>query len=459
MEAERADLLWELGRMLNRQSRYEEAIEVWQRGIARYQALGEQAGVARLYARTARAAWILGDPPRGLRLCQEGLAAVAGAPESPDLADLLHETARACYFNGLPDEAAPLCRQALEMAERLGAVRVQAEALATLGILPDVPYEEAVSVLTQAVELAESAGLLDQAARAHNNLGGALIDPEASREHYLRAAELDRQRGEILGEFLYRAGAAEQSLFLGDLAAVDEALPSLRLLLDAAEESGWMTRYLRLLEAMLLRYRGELTEAIEGLRSLRTSARARGNLQGLAQVNEELASAYIWEEVGEEEELEAILQETLDLDKRGMGTAVPGLCLLSVQRARQGEPGAARHLLADAHERAAEQSELVRWEPYLSWAEANLALAEGHWPEALAAFETTVDTLSCRKLRWRRARTLVDWAEAHLARGESGDRERAGELLREAEAEFEAMGAPIYVKRVRDHLENLDPPC
>ena len=39
-EAERADLLWELGRALNRQSHYEEALEVWQEGIDQYQALG-----------------------------------------------------------------------------------------------------------------------------------------------------------------------------------------------------------------------------------------------------------------------------------------------------------------------------------------------------------------------------------------------------------------------------------
>jgi hypothetical protein len=121
----------------------------------------------------------------------------------------------------------------------------------------------------------------------------------------------------------------------------------------------------------------------------------------------------------------------------------------------QGEPEAARRLLSDAHEQAAEQGELVRWEPYLSWAEANLAMAEGHWPEVLAAFETVVDALGSRKLRWQRARTLVDWAEAHLARGESGDRERAGELLREAVAEFEAMGAPIYAERVKERLKQL----
>jgi tetratricopeptide (TPR) repeat protein/predicted Ser/Thr protein kinase len=459
-EAGRADLLGELGRALNRQSRYEEAIEIWREGIARYQALAMQGGVARLYARIARAAWYLDDTPRGLGLCREGLAAVAGAPESPDYAELLHEAARACHFNGLPDEAAPLCRQALEMAERLGAVRVQAEALTTLGILPDQPHQEAVSTLTRAIELAESAGLLDQAGRAHNNLGATLglIEPQAAREHFSRAAELGRQRGEIATELFSACNAASCSLALGDLAAVEGVLPSLRQLLDAAEEPGLMTDHLRTLELLLLRRQGELAEAVEGLQALRPVARAVGNLQALAGVNEELALAYIWEEVGEEEEIEAILQELLDLGERGMETAIPARILLSVRRARQGKPEVARHLLAQAHEQAAEEGGFEVWEPYLWWARAHLTVAEGRWPEALAAFEATVDAMGCRNLRWLRARTLIDWAEAHLARGESGDRERAGELLREAEAEFEAMGAPLYVEQVKERLEKLHRP-
>ena len=91
----------------------------------------------------------------------------------------------------------------------------------------------------------------------------------------------------------------------------------------------------------------------------------------------------------------------------------------------------------------------------MSWARAHVALAGGQWPEALAAFEAAVEKLERANQRWRRARTLIDWAEAHLARGEPGDLERAGELLREAEAEFRAMGAPLYVERVKARLEEL----
>jgi hypothetical protein len=342
------------------------------------------------------------------------------------------------------------------MAERLGAVRVQTEALTTLAILPDIPHEEAISVLTQAIELAESAGLLDQAARAHNNLGVTLIDPEAAREHFLRAAELQRQRGEIASEVFSACNAANESLWLGDLAAVEKILPSLWQLLDAVEEPGRIAMNLREVEAALQRFQGELAEALEGWRVFRREARAVGYLQAVGGANLRMAFACLWEEVGQEEEVEAILQELLDLGERGMGTAIPARTLLSVQRARQGEIGAARHLLDNAREQAALLGQLVPWEPYLVWAEAHLALAGGHWPEALAAFKAGVDVLGRRKLRWHRARTLLDWAEAHAARGKRGDHSRARELLREAQAAFEEMGAPRYVAVAAQRLEALE---
>jgi tetratricopeptide (TPR) repeat protein len=314
-----------------------------------------------------------------------------------------------------------------------------------------------VAALTRAVELAESAGLLDQAARAHNNLGVQLDDVQASREHFLRAAELARQRGEILGELCYACNAAIRSIVLGDFVEVEKMLPSLRQLLDAAETPGVAALWFGSLEAWLFRCQGELMEAIVRLQALRTEARAAGDLQWLRELSLRLAEVYLWEEVGEEEEIEAILQEILGLGEWSIRILGRARCLLSAQRARQGEPGAARHLLAAAHEQAAGQADSFV-ESWLSWAEANLAMAEGHWPEALAAFEATVDTLGRVNQRWYRARTLFDWAEAHLARDESGDRERAGELLREAEAEFKAMGISLYAERVKERLEGLDPP-
>jgi tetratricopeptide (TPR) repeat protein len=454
-KADRARLLSELGRVLARLSRYEEAIETWQEGVELYRTLDSPDAVAHLYARAARAAWDAGDPPRGLALCREGMGVVAGAPDSPDQADLLHETARACHFGGLPGEAASLGSRALEMAERFGAVRVQAETLSTLGILPGQPIEESVSVLTRAVELAESAGLVSQAARAHNNLGVALEhDPQTARHHFLRATELSRQRGEISSELFYASNAISAALELGNFPLAEEELLSLRQLLDAAHKSGTGAMLFQGTEAKLLRYRGELEEAIERLRSLQMEARATGELQVLSGVDIELADA--WMELGEETELEAALQEAIELGERGWWVEVPARCQLSVWRAWQGRAEAARDLLSEARERAVEYGGAAVYEQYLLWAEAHLAQAEGRWAEALGAFESAVDVLTRKGQRWYRARTLQEWAEAHLSRGKPGDRRRARELLREAEAEFEAMGAPIYTSQIRARLHQVD---
>jgi tetratricopeptide (TPR) repeat protein len=165
-------LLSNLGEALFRQSRYEEASQTWQKAIELYHKAGDYDNQARLTARRARAAWYAWDTPGGLEICRKGLESLGDYKEleTPGVAALIHETARAYYFNKMPDEALPLCIQALELANRLNLVVVQDETLATLGILPNQPAEDAIRGLKQAVQISESSGLLAPAVR-HANLG------------------------------------------------------------------------------------------------------------------------------------------------------------------------------------------------------------------------------------------------------------------------------------------------
>ncbi|MFX1412175.1 MAG: SpoIIE family protein phosphatase, partial [Promethearchaeota archaeon] len=481
-ETERAPLLSGLGQALYWQSRFAEAIQVWCEGIDLYRTLGPEGsdGVARLYARSARAAWSGGDTPESLRLCQEGMAALASAPASPGLALLLHETARAYLFNGLPGEARPLCQQALEMAEHLGIVEVQAEALATLGLLSDQPPEVALAVLTQALELAESAGLLSQAARAHVNLASLLSttlpDFRAAHGHYQRAAELHRLRGNTAGELFARGGMTSVSLLLGDFEEAEATLPMLRQLLDQVADPGPAVFHIRDIEALLLRYQGELAMAARLLRALQTEERHRGNLQNLIDVNNQLAEVLLepyvlsgsvevdddshparqgWE-VAEAalEEAEAALVEAIAICDRWSTGRVWPRCLLSMVRTCQGR-------FEDAHRLLAEAREVVNSPPTafdevrLSLAEARLTAAEERWPEALAAFEAAAGIYARLGLRWWRARMLQEWAEVHFSRREPTDLERAQVLFREALATFEELGISRYAALVADRLPTL----
>jgi tetratricopeptide (TPR) repeat protein len=456
-EAERAHLLSKLGIVQARQGRCWEAIEVWREGIGLYARLGDRDGVARLYARTARAAWDGGDTPRGLAICRDGLAAVAGAPDSPDIADLIHETARACYFNGLPEEAASLCRQALQMAERLGAVKVQAEVLTTLGILPGQPVDQALSALTRAAELAESEGLLRQASRAYHNLGSLLAnnlgDLHAARDHFLRAVELDRQRGSVAEELFSAALAAYVALLQGDLAAAEKQLLAQRQLQDAVPSPGPASLSMQGTEALLLRYRGQVPEAIEQLRAVQAEARAVGDLQILSAAAEELVEVLL--EVGEEQEGQAAALEAITLGERGMMGGIRVRCDLSMHYCRRGEIQAARDLISEARHEIT-RSNAPSFERNLFWAEAHLAVAERRWPEAMAAFRASTDECARMGMSWYHARTLMDWAEAHRTRAEPGDRDRARDLLRSALGKFEAMGAAYYAAQVMRRLQELE---
>ena len=153
-DAHRAHLLEGLGRALARQSHFMEALQTWREAIELYRSLDDLESVARLYARSSYAAWWGDDLALSLRFSEEGLAAMASAPESPGMARLLHEAARAYYFGGFPEQAGSLCRRALEMAERQGAVDVQANVLVALGLLPGhAPQDALVHVHKTDLEL------------------------------------------------------------------------------------------------------------------------------------------------------------------------------------------------------------------------------------------------------------------------------------------------------------------
>jgi serine phosphatase RsbU (regulator of sigma subunit) len=464
-EYDRVELLSGLGLAYSRQGRFDKAIEVWREAIELCRARGDADGMARLYARSARAAWY-GDVSESLRLCEEGLDAVGDAQEGPEMARLLHEAARAHFFNGMPDKALYLCQQSLRMAERLGEVEVQADALATMGMLHDDAPEVAMEALTRAVELAEANDLPSQAARAHTNLAyllySAMADFRSAREHGRRAAELSRQRGSIATEILSLGDVAHLSLLLGEFSEAETMLASLRRLQNEVGDARTVGLQIQLNEARLLRYHGALDEAARLLRTCRVDARQQNNLDVLSAADVELADALLESAVRAREaqqpadrilkEAEGALEETIEVSERAGWTSVRARCLLAMVRAMQGDRESARQVLADARECASPPPSRFD-ELWLAWAEAMMAQAERRWTEAMAAFERAANSGAALEVRWWWAHSLQGWAAAHLARGEAADLERARALLREAGSIFRVLDAPYYVDMVERRLQ------
>ena len=464
--AEQATLTYKLGLALYRQSRFQDAVDVWSEGIKQFQALGDADGVALLYARSARAIWSAGDTPGSLRLCREGLTAVAGAPESPGLALLLHEAARAHLFNGLSDEGRRLCRQALALAERLEDVVVQAEALATLGLLHNQSPEEALAALSKAADLAESAGLLSQAARAHVNLAAlmatALPDFAAACDHYRRAAELQRLQGNTAGELLGLGGMSGVLLDMGNLEEVDATLPVMRRLLDELGERGPAAFHIRVSEALLRRYRGELPEAGRLLRALQAEERSRGNLRNLIDVDVHLAEVMLASRTlpgqtpqGDWSDLEAVLAEAIEICERWSVSATWPRCLLCMTYTARGRLDEARRLLSEI-QALADARPAVPDLGWPEWAEARLAVAEARWPAAQSLLETAAGLFARIGKRWYEACLLLEWADALTSRGEPTDLEQARALLQKAASRFAVLGSPLYADLADGRLRQLE---
>ena len=109
---ERASYLAGLGEALTRQSKFEEAGQVWQEAIQAYHGLHDFENLARMYTQVAKMAGpsFADDSVRALEICQEGLRFMDGQPPSSSFATLLHQAGRAYAFRNLWEEAKRVLR-------------------------------------------------------------------------------------------------------------------------------------------------------------------------------------------------------------------------------------------------------------------------------------------------------------------------------------------------------------
>ncbi len=468
---ERARLLSGLGEALFRQTRFGEAEEALAQAVRLYEQEGDYDNLARYYARRARAAWYAGNAARTLSLCQEGLAAIPSPIETSGMAALLHETARSYRFNNMPDEALPLCLKALELARRLDLVEVQADSLATLGILSNQPIDDARQALQQAVDLADSAGLLVISNRAHVNLSehfqstGKMAE---ARENLLRASEVAGRAGIIPWQYSQLAGTVEIAIDMGDLDFVESKMPDLRMLSSIVSQPGKTSLYLQAIEAGLERYKGNLDTAIKLFQGCVAEAQQRGLKPLLPHLKSILAELLIEENrLAEAEPLLAdALQSPQDFVYPDDVVYFLEACWLNIRLGKLDE-AAQQHQEAVQFVRDTKSQEffppLITLAGRLQLTDARLKAARNEWETAASIYQELVDLYRRISMPWEQARFLVEWADtlsASVAGPETAQRSavqttarnQSQKLLKEAGRIYKRIRARGYVDRINRKL-------
>jgi serine/threonine protein kinase/tetratricopeptide (TPR) repeat protein len=454
---ERATLLTHLGIVQDRLGSHEKSIQSWLKSIELYSSLGKMDQVAELYALCGRASWEKGDTPGNLAFCLEGLRMIGETYEGPGTARLLAETGRAHYFNSQLDEVEPLCRRALEMAEKHAVFDAQADALVTLGILPQIKAEEAVLLFEKAIQLTEDSGYWTAASRAHNNLAVILSyrlgDTKASLEHLQKAAELAHKMGSVSHELFYESAATGWLYSRGDFKRAEDNLAKLYALSELADDSQYAINLLRMVEADLLKFHGELEKSILIYKQLHKDALSTEDRQAIASTKCLLSEALI--EMGKFEEAKPILEDAIPLGDVG---ALPGGVLprtmLAFIYAREGDFSTAHQLLEEAHRKYIEQGSRAFDELRLKSGQTRVAFLEKKWDEAWETAEATLNLMEKADLRWYRAYLFLDWGKACLQRGREEDIQQAESHFHEAASEFTAMGITHYAKQAQELLRS-----
>jgi len=452
----RADLIFGLARSLHKQgrSRYDEAIKIYRQGIDLYKKLGEKDRLAEIYTRLSWLLWDI-DYLEAWNLCQEGLQALEGAPDSSGYARLLAEAGRTAYFRNVSDQVLPLCQKAQEMAERLGDQEVGADASITL-TLQETDPDDAIPILEDIIALTEGEGLLRTASRAHiglaHYLGTYLVDYNAAYRHYLQAAEIAKQIGDIERMMFGLWESCKYYIFLGELKDVEERISD--FLRGTTVPQSDVKETFDFIGRCLLDARGEWIQRVEILRPILAESRQGGNIQQIAQSNISIANTILeLDRFGSYDglsEVERMLEENVEIK----WLEVHSRFILAVVAARQKHFERARDYILQAEKYLSETENNLE-EELRSRADFELAFAEGRWGDAVIASESSIEIMKSCGYRWMWARRLIDLGDALIGRNEVGDLERARETYQQSLNMFTEMGAPAYIKVLEERLGSI----
>ena len=424
-DPERPRLLLALGRALHN-TNFAAAPEILGPALEALLAAGDVEGAAEAQTRLGDIAWRGGDQDGGFAGLERASALLATAPPSATKAYVLSERSRLFMVASRNEEAIRVGREALAMAQALGDVRLEAEALNTIGCarvgLGDfegvADVERAVELATQVTDLSAQFRAIENLADTAYLLGDLRRSTELRESAWQRARELNRTpslrwlRTELAGD-RYAAGAWDEALALADAEI-------------AESESGarhYMETRARQIRALVRMARGDLEGAVADAAEAEARARRAEDPQVLIPI---LATQVRLQAVRSTPE--AVLAMTRELLEYFVAEAAAGQgALLNDAALALGSLG----LWEELRRIAAASGARTRW------VEAYESLADADFVQAADVYAAIGDLPS-------EAEARLLGAEALLAGGRRGEGE---EQLAQALVFFRSVGATADVRR------------
>ena len=377
--------------------------------------------------------WFRGDRDACDRHLERAHVLVQDLPSSPGKARVLSQVSRYRMLAGAHEEAIRIGEAALAMADELGLVEVQVEALVTIGTTRTSSGDAGgLEDLERAVAIALAAGS-SSVVRAANNLavsvwalgdlrrGRRLMDEAVAHGYRLGLASMLRFSRNVQFWLLAREGYW------------DEALPYIEEFVAACEagEPHYHEGGMRLRRAVIRMGRDDVQGALEDVRKIVPLAQSAGDPQ---QRGPWLAGcACLFVEAGNTEEARQLADELLDeggvMSRWGLAElALVDLALIAEELGRVDD-------LATVLERSSRTK----------WTEAAGALVRGDAVQAADLLHEIGDAELESMARLCAARRLV--AE--------GRRAEADEQLQRSLAFWRSVGATRYVRQAEELLADV----
>ena len=316
------------------------------------------------------------------------------------------------------------------------------------------------------MEIADATRLPRIAGRAHCNLGDAKAiffgDIQAARDHFLQAETLFNKIGDKNFQLYAIYNVLSMSLELGELAFVEKTLAEYEEKVQTWPHiSDGQKGFFRWRQAELQIHQGLWREALQEMRTVQKEFKQLGDPQNLywtcTWIAQEILQLKCLDEPIDLSEADTALDTAIGIGDRfgnRLGWRVHPRCLLSILNAHQGRDQDARTLYADAEEMAGTDPTFLD-QIWLKYAEAELAVAEKRWEDALAAYAFAAGLLVQKKYRTWWAFLLMQWAETHISHGKPMDIKQARGLLNEAQSAYEDMDSPYFAGKAKQRLEEL----